>query len=501
MEPTEQQGNVSAPGTADTGLRSALLRLFGQMFYVDLRSLAAVRIGIGLVIIGDLATRARHLTAHYTDLGAAPRELVQSEYGFNCYLSLHWWFSGSITAVAALFVFHGIVAALLAAGWRTRIMNAICWYLLTSLHLRLPLLHSAGDTTLQLLLFWGLFLPLATRWSLDARRRGRLGGGSAASNTYVSVAGSALLLQVAFIYVFAALSKLTTPMWRDGTAIAFAVNLDSYTTSVAVWLRQYEGILKTLTLMTLAWEILGSLLAFIPGVTTIGRIVAVIGFWLLQIAFGLCFNLGIFAYISAVAWLAFIPGPVWDRILPSSSGCDAAAPHAPKLQDGRILNVVAGAFLALVFVLNVRALHSVTRKMIPRPIAQLGNVLRLRQDWSMFTNERYTGWFVVQAELADGREIDLIDGTPLTWDRPAVPAEHHGTARWTQFLFFSPVVTEPSYWVPYGEYLCRTWNDRLEDRQRVERLTLWFVKHEVDMFRQDQYTRILLHEQNCGAGP
>lgn len=40
---------------------------------LDLRSLSLFRVGLALVIIGDLVLRGRFLIEHYTDLGIFPR--------------------------------------------------------------------------------------------------------------------------------------------------------------------------------------------------------------------------------------------------------------------------------------------------------------------------------------------------------------------------------------------------------------------------------------------
>ncbi len=193
-------------GTTPQGARwPRLAGVVRELFYVDLRSLALLRVCLGLLILADLATRARHFTAHYTDLGVAPRDVILDQYGMSCYLSVHWWLRGSVAAEALVFVVGGLFAIGLIAGRFTRIMTAGCWYLQASLLMSMPLLHTAGDRTLQLMLFWSLFLPVGARWSLDASKRSDVG---AKSNTYVSVAGFAILMQVCFVYWFAVSQKM-----------------------------------------------------------------------------------------------------------------------------------------------------------------------------------------------------------------------------------------------------------------------------------------------------
>ncbi len=53
---------------------SKLTNIFG----LDLRSLAVFRIGLALVVMADLFSRFRGVSAHYTDQGVLPREALHS---------------------------------------------------------------------------------------------------------------------------------------------------------------------------------------------------------------------------------------------------------------------------------------------------------------------------------------------------------------------------------------------------------------------------------------
>jgi hypothetical protein len=54
-------------------------RFVARPFSMDLRGLALLRIGLGLVVLADLAQRSVMLTAHYTDQGVLPSSLAESE--------------------------------------------------------------------------------------------------------------------------------------------------------------------------------------------------------------------------------------------------------------------------------------------------------------------------------------------------------------------------------------------------------------------------------------
>ena len=315
---------------------------------------------------------------------------------------------------------------------------------------------------------------MGARWSLDALKHSDVG---ARSNTYVSVAGFAILMQVCFIYWFGVFLKLDAPMWREGYAIAFALSRDSYVTGFGAWLAQHEGILPLLTLSVLAWELLGPVLAFIPMITAVGRIAAIVGFWLLHLGFGLCFDLGIFAWISSAVWLVFIPTEFWDRLLPGSR----SGPDARPLRPNRPETIAAAVFFAFVLALNVRSIPHLG-KFVPSFVSRAGNAMRLRQGWGMFTKQQDTrgrsnnGRFVIAATLTDGSEIDLLaEGAPVSWDLPESGARRYGTARWSQFHYAYYELSTSPYWPPYVDYLCRTWNERLGDDGPIERVGIWFL--------------------------
>jgi hypothetical protein len=427
---------------------------------------------MGLVIIVDLVSRSRHLVAHYTELGVAPREVLAGQYGLACSFSLHYWLSGSPVAVALLFVVSGVAAIALVAGWRTRIVTVVCWYLLASLLIRNPLVTFAGDRTLQVLLFWAMFLPLGARWSLDARRKP---AGSVASNTYVSVGTFALLMQVCLIYWFSAVFKQLSPIWPSGEAVAVALSVEALVKPLGLWIAQFGAVLPLMTHATLNFEIVGPFIPFVPGFTTPGRMAAVVAFLLLHLTFGLCFSLGMFPFMSAVAWLVFIPSWFWVRLERRFGG---ALPEATgvELSPSRLSNVIAGLCFALVLALNVHSVPAM-QHMVPSVLDRLGRAMRLEQSWGMFTTDKIPhGWFVVPGRLANGEEVDLLGGGgPVPWTQPELVTAIYPSSRWIQLLHGYPQLADSPYWPSFAAYFCDAWNSRHDGDQRVERLSIGYV--------------------------
>ncbi|MGI9433973.1 MAG: hypothetical protein ACR2Q4_03940, partial [Geminicoccaceae bacterium] len=84
---------------------------FFQVFTVDLRSLAFLRIALASIILIDLMIRSQHMEAHYTDQGVLPRDIV-IEYFSQWRISLHL-LSGLLEIQYLIFLISGIFAFLM----------------------------------------------------------------------------------------------------------------------------------------------------------------------------------------------------------------------------------------------------------------------------------------------------------------------------------------------------------------------------------------------------
>jgi len=74
-----------------------------ELWGIDLRSLALLRIGLGASVLADVAIRAFDLVGLYTDRGVLPRALVLAMDGPGVYLSTHYWASANPLLQGALF--------------------------------------------------------------------------------------------------------------------------------------------------------------------------------------------------------------------------------------------------------------------------------------------------------------------------------------------------------------------------------------------------------------
>src|SRR5262245_39443227 len=102
------------------------------LFAIDVRSLAAFRIGFGVLLLVDLFGRAKTLREHYTGAGVFPRELAldltPAPGLFRVFL-----LSDGVAVQAVLFALFALIALLLLVGWRTRLMSVLAFVFLASL--------------------------------------------------------------------------------------------------------------------------------------------------------------------------------------------------------------------------------------------------------------------------------------------------------------------------------------------------------------------------------
>jgi hypothetical protein len=395
---------ASQPPAAPAGRARARLR---ELFGVDLRSLALLRIGLGVSVLADVSLRAFDLTGLYTDGGVLPRDLLLAMEGRGVYLSAHYWASAHPLLQHGLFVATAACAVALLVGWRTRLATLACWYLVASVQIRQPLVYMGGDSILRLLLFWGVFLPLAARFSLDASQ-GRV---PPRPDRFVSGATVALLLQVGLIYWATGVRK-TGDLWWSGQAIFYALHLDTWATPLGIRMRDFPSLLEPITYGTLGLELFGPFLAFVPIYTAAFRLATVALFWAFHVGLAAHMNIGLFPLFSMVAWLPFVPTEAWTRFGAAAS----TAIERPSDWRSRLVSTAAAICLAYVVVLLAERARVIPR-VLPAPVTAVGTALRLQQTWNMFAPDppTVTSRLDVRTTMRDGSHVTKPAATSFRW--------------------------------------------------------------------------------------
>lgn len=436
---------------------------------IDPRGLAALRVGLGAVLLVDLWTRTGRFRALYTDAGVFPRAFL--EPWMRATIAPFHQLDGGFAWQALLFFLAAAAAVCLLLGWRTRLATAASWLLLVSLHSRQPMVLNFGDDILRMALFWSLFLPLGRRWSLDARRAPPAADPDA---PVCSVASAAYLAQIACVYLFAGLLKSGPDWHRDGTALYYALSMDAWVTPIGVAVRECAGLVWAVTRATLALELVGPFLLFAPLAWL--RMATVLAFWALHLGIALAYTLGIFPWVDLVVLLPFLPPALWDR-LAGRSGVGARAP-APS-GGGWLASAAAAVVLVYVLVYNLTSLRSLP---LPDALTAIGNRLRIHQAWRMFTPDgpRHDGWFVMPGALADGSVVDLgPHGPALSWEKPARISAHNRPFRWAIFLWqLRDPYTNHLLRRRFAEWSCRTWNAEHPPERQLRALEIHFQSEE-----------------------
>lgn len=282
-----------------------------RIFSLDIRSLAIFRMGLGLILLMDLAGRLPNLTAFYTDAGILPRSFVLKEYFHEGVWSLHV-LGGDSAFIAALFLLAALAAILLLIGYQTRWATFISWLLLLSLQNRAPIILTGGDELLRHFLFWSLFLPLGACFSVD-RALNRNPDPPPVSLT--SGGTIALMVQVIMVYFFSALLKTGEEWHSEGSAIYYALNIDAITTAFGQSLLHLpNNLLYGLTRTVYALELAGPFLLISPLATDAVRMATITVFILFHLGLAASFHLGIFPWVSIVGLLALLPTGFWNHL-------------------------------------------------------------------------------------------------------------------------------------------------------------------------------------------
>lgn len=284
--------------------------LLEEVFGADVRSLALFRIILGLLVFFDLLKRFYVLEDLYSDTGAFPREAAV-QFHSEWFFCLN--FLNGTKEFQILLLCVGIIFAFcLMLGYKTKLSTTILWILIISIQNRNTLIEYIGDIVLRLILFWSMFLPLSTCFSIDSA----LNTSSARTPKRILSFGTAsYFLQIAFVFFFSALLKYKNETWRDGTAIFYALNLTQYVTPFSLELLKLPlEYIKYLTLSILNYEFYGSILLFSPIYTGQIRSLLLAGFFCMTIGFGLFLDLEILPFIVAGSLVPLIPTWFWEKL-------------------------------------------------------------------------------------------------------------------------------------------------------------------------------------------
>ena len=407
-----------------------------RYFALDPRSLGLARIYLGCLLLADLLRRIPHLSTWYTNDGPLPNHVLLwrpiADYQFSLF-----FLASNRAEAALLFALCGVVFALLALGFHTRLMHVLSLVAICSLHNRVALFEDGSEVTTRLLTFWTIFLPMGERFSIDALRRTPERPPSVLPA--ISLAVPAILLQVALLYTFNVLHK-DGPTWREGTAVHYVLHQDRIVTWLGWQLRPHMtlGLSKFLTYSSVATETALPLLILSPIAPVIARRIAIVLAIGLHAGFALLLNLGMFSFNMVGffllllserdwVWLMRVPHAALAR---AASGLQRAVRAWYGAGSARALTVPqrraasglphARECCVVLFVIALGSQVLVENRALPDALRVTHQPLFLRmlveyprfyEGWGMFSPDAPTrdAWMFVDAITTEGRHVDPLN--------------------------------------------------------------------------------------------
>jgi hypothetical protein len=175
---------------------------------------------------------------------------------------------------------------------------------------------------------------------------------------------------------------------------------------------------------------------------------------------------------------------------------------ADNADRDRLLQTAAALMLALLLAWNIGTL-SATPSLLSRVARAPLRLLRIDQNWNAATllPVQGKGWYLAPAQLADGRELDLLHPrqAAFSYAQPGAQRSRYDGLRWRVYLQRLHGAEFPSTRAHFARYLCRHWNAGHGATDAVKSFRLIYVAPAPDgapgALEQDT-----IWQQDCGAG-
>jgi Vitamin K-dependent gamma-carboxylase len=462
-----------------------------RVFGFDLRSIALLRIALGLLLMLDAAMRWPDIEALYTDSGYFNRSMVD-QY-FTLFAGADWKFgtwslhllSGEASWQYTLFAAQAVCGALLTVGLLTRVSIVAAWVLVASAQIRGPLVITAGDFILKVMLFWSIFLPLSRYCSIDRMIKKRLQRSpeSAAEPTwFVSWATTGYLIQLVVIYFCTGQAKWNE-IWFSGDAMFYVLHLDIFCRPGSRQLLEYPLLLKLISWGTLFIEAVLVWFLLCPWRTTMWRVLNMFAYWSFHLGILLSMSIGLFPWICFALWLPLIPTGFWNWILGAQKqslltfSLTGARQFAWQTIEGICLVIIG---LTIFWnMANIEQLGLVGNR-IPSPVRVLARVTAVDQRFQMFgVPPKLSPFFVYEARLKDQAKVDLFrPGHQVSFEMPKSVLLTIPTHNWRQLHRNLTNDFGLPFRAPLLDYQVRRWNATHGDERQVVEAKLHCFLHE-----------------------
>lgn len=501
----------------------ALARRFG----IDARALAAFRVALGCILLFDAVHRSRDLVAFYADAGVLPRAVLREETVRGAY-SLHA-LSGEPRVQLLLLGCTAVLALALIVGYRTRLVALLSLVLVVSIHFRNPYVLNSGDRLFRELLLLALFLPLGSRWALDARSRpgsaepngsGRFDAETA--DRIATPATAAVLVHVVALFFTNAMHKLEGGTWLAGDALGYALRQDHLTILLGDHLSNYPLVLEVGTYVWLGLLLGSPLLLAVTGRLRTGYVAAFLG---AVVGMSLSMAVGLFPPLLAASLLLFLPARCWDAVEAGAATLRERVPFAERVRTRwpgnparaprprparsllprpaairrfrrRLRPVVATCVLLVVVAWSIGLLG------LADPLGPVDSVSADDHQWEMFAPDPSTsyGWYTVAADLENGERVDVLQGSELRTGPPPDASETVPSFRWRRYA--STLGESDDRDAAFAAYTCRRADERFD--AAVESVTVTYTYRPIELEDAEDSgapddTSVVLERRTCSG--
>jgi hypothetical protein len=265
---------------------------------------AIYRILLGTLVLSKQLLNLPDVLTWYGPRGTLTFEVakhVSGGSGFN----LFDWLPHTNAAVWALFAATCLCAIMLIVGLFTRPSAVLLFMLLVTLDHRNPLVLNSGDTFLRIATFFLIFSPAGKVLSLDSRWWGN------GEKSYAPWAMRLLQLQLAFLYLYAFVWKVTGTMWLSGTAIYYTSRLLEFWRFATPYVFEHMWTIKLWSWFTLLIEFALGTLVWVKEL----RYPVLLSGVLLHLGIDYSMNIPLFGPIMMSTYVLFVEPADLERLL------------------------------------------------------------------------------------------------------------------------------------------------------------------------------------------
>jgi hypothetical protein len=276
-----------------------------QHFFHDpqpVATLCVFRILFGLVLVFNGCTLLPFARDFFGPLGLLGIKRFAKAYP-QARVSLFYFLPATDQSAVAMVLLQITASAAMVLGLATTISVPLAWLALVSLHHRNPVIFNAGDTVQRLLLLLLCFTPSGAALSIDCWLRGE-NALQAMRNEFDPWPVRLMQIQISILYLRSVFWKLRGERWRNGTAVAYVLQVMSFRRYSAPQLALVPAVYRTLTWGTLVIE------TYIPIAVWIRetRWSAIAAAWLLHLTLDMFLNVHLFGPTMCAGLVLFV-GP------------------------------------------------------------------------------------------------------------------------------------------------------------------------------------------------